>query len=143
MLALLSLRFENVSRIILFHTKGDSMKARQWAVLLVILAVLAGTQTSAFGQILVLEGGTLIDGTGRNPINDAVVVIAGSRILGVGTKGKVAYPPESRVVSTEGKTILPGLIDSHIHLREHMPPMFLHYGVTTVADTNNYIDWTI
>jgi len=119
------------------------MMARQWAVMFVILAFVAGTHTPAFGQTLVLEGGTLIDGTGRNPVNDAVVVIAGSRILGIGTKGKVSYPPGARVVSTEGKTILPGLIDSHIHLREHMPPMFLHYGVTTVADTNNYTDWTI
>jgi imidazolonepropionase-like amidohydrolase len=119
------------------------MMARQWAVLLVALALLVGTQIPAFGQTLVLEGGTLIDGTGRPPVNDAVIVIAGSRILGIGMKGKVAYPPGARVVSTEGKTILPGLIDSHIHLRDHMPPMFLHYGVTTVADTNNYTDWTV
>jgi imidazolonepropionase-like amidohydrolase len=100
-------------------------------------------QIPASAQALVLEGGTLIDGTGRNPVNNAVVVIEGSRITAVGTKGQVTYPPNVRVVNTEGRTILPGLIDSHIHLRDFMPPLFSHYGVTTVADTNNYTNWTI
>jgi imidazolonepropionase-like amidohydrolase len=116
---------------------------RQWTVVIVLLAFLGGSAIQAQSQTLVLEGGTLIDGTGRNPITDAVVVIEGSKIKAVGTKGRVSYPSNARIVNTAGKTILPGLIDSHIHLREHMPPMFSHYGITTVADTNNYTDWTI
>ncbi len=117
--------------------------AKQWAVIFLVSGFLAGTAISGQSQALVLEGGTLIDGTGRNPISDAVVVIEGSRIQAVGTKGRVSYPRNARIVNTEGRTILPGLIDSHIHLRDHMPPMFLRYGVTTIADTNNYTDWTI
>jgi predicted amidohydrolase YtcJ len=117
--------------------------AKQWAVIFVVLAFFAGTTLFGQSQALVLEGGTLIDGTGRNPISDAVVVIEGSRIQAVRTRGRVSYPRNARIVNTQGRTLLPGLIDSHIHLRDYMPPMFLPYGVTTVADTNNYTDWTI
>jgi imidazolonepropionase-like amidohydrolase len=94
-------------------------------------------------DVVVLEGGTLIDGTGKAPVNDAVVVIEGNRIKAVGVKGKVSYPQNARVIKTDGRTILPGLIDGHIHLKEYMPPMFLHYGVTTVGDTNNHTEWSI
>ena len=85
----------------------------------------------------------MIDGTGGPPIRDAVVVVEGSRIRAVGTKGQVSYPPNAQVINTEGRTILPGLVDSHVHLRDHMLPMFLPYGVTTIADTNNYTSWSI
>ena len=117
--------------------------ARQWVVILMIVGFLAEAEISGQSRTLVLEGGTLINGTGGNPTSDAVIVIEGSRILAVGTKGQVSYPQNAQIVNTEGKTILPGLIDSHIHLRDYMPPMFLPYGVTTIADTNNYTDWTI
>ena len=113
------------------------------AFVAVALTLLLSLPSDAQPQTMVLEGGTLIDGRGGNPINDAVVVIEGSRIKAVGVRGRVSYPQGARVVSTEGRTILPGLIDPHIHLRDYMPPMFLRYGVTTVGDTNNYTDWII
>ena len=99
----------------------------------------------AWGQneTLVIEGGTLIDGTGRNPVRDAVVVIEGSRIKAVGTKGSVSYPAGARVINGEGKTILPGLIDAHVHISAYMHPLFLHYGVTTIMDTANPTDWIL
>src|SRR5689334_9750798 len=117
---------------------------RSWIVWLVlVVAVSIPLQLSAQNQVLVLEGGTLIDGTGKAPVNDAVVVIEGSRIKAVGVKGKISYPPNAQVVKTEGRTILPGLVDSHIHLKDYMAPMFLRYGVTTVGDTNNHTEWSI
>jgi imidazolonepropionase-like amidohydrolase len=116
---------------------------RQRAVIFAVLLFFAVSGVSAQGQTLVLDGGTVIDGTGGPPIPDAVVVIEGTRIREVGTKGQVSYPSDARVINTEGQTILPGLIDSHIHLRDHMLPMFLPYGVTTIADTNNYTSWSL
>ena len=104
-----------------------------------LLSLLADAQVPT----LVLEGGTLIDGKGGTPINDAVVVIEGSRIKSVGVRGQLSYPQTARVVRAEGRTILPGLIDPHVHLRDYMPPLFLRYGVTTVGDTNNYTDWIL
>src|SRR4051812_34004040 len=111
------------------------------AFLTVPLQVVAQTPT------VILEGGTLIDGTGRNPINNAVVVIEGNRIKSVDTKGQVSYPSNAIVINTEGRTILPGLIDGHVHLDiyypSYMAQMLLHYGVTTMADLNNQTDWIL
>ena len=117
---------------------------RLWSGCILLIAALLGPHHSyAQDRVLVLEGGTLIDGTGRGPVNEAVVVIEGTRIKAVGTRGQIAYPQNATVIRTEGRSILPGLIDSHIHLRDYMPQMFLRYGVTTVADTNNHTDWII
>src|SRR6266550_1940753 len=65
-------------------------------------------------RTLVLEGGTLIDGTGRAPIPDAVVVVQGTRITAVGRRGQVPVPANANVINVTGRTILPGLIDSHV-----------------------------
>jgi imidazolonepropionase-like amidohydrolase len=98
---------------------------------------------SAQAQTLVIEGGTLINGTGGTPLDNAVVVIEGSRIKAVGSKGKVSYPPNSRVIKEEGKFILPGLIDVNTHYRGWDPQMFLHYGVTTAYDGSGPTEWMV
>jgi imidazolonepropionase-like amidohydrolase len=116
-----------------------------WFVAMVML--LSVLQLPAQTPTVVLEGGTLIDGTGREPVNNAVVVVEGNRIKSVGTKGQVSYPSNARIINTEGRTILPGLVDGHVHLDiyfpSYMPQMLLHYGVTTMADLNNDTDWIL
>ncbi len=93
---------------------------------------------------LVIQGGTLIDGTGRQPLEDAVVVIAGERIKAVGKRGAVALPRGARVIDVKGKTILPGLIDGHCHLLDFMGEIYLHLGITTCPDiTQNDDEWTL
>ena len=117
---------------------------RAWAGWIVLMAAVLGPlQVQAQDQTLVLEGGMLIDGTGRAPISDAVIVIDGSRIKAVGSRGQVSYPANARVIRTDGRTILPGLVDAHVHIRDYMPPMFLRYGVTTVADTHDPTEWSL
>jgi len=75
--------------------------------------------TIAQQRVLVLEGGTVIDGTGKPPIPDAVVVVEGDRIKAIGPRGRVQYPPAANVIRANGRTILPGLIDGHVHLRDY------------------------
>jgi N-acetylglucosamine-6-phosphate deacetylase len=48
-------------------------------------------------------------------ISDAVVVIQGSKILAVGQRGKVDLPRGVREIHAEGKIIVPGFVDVHIH----------------------------
>jgi imidazolonepropionase-like amidohydrolase len=69
-------------------------------------------------KLVVIEGGTLIDGTGGRPIEDSVVVIDGERIGAAGEEGDVKIPSDAKKIEVDahGKTVLPGLIDSHLHL---------------------------
>jgi imidazolonepropionase-like amidohydrolase len=60
----------------------------------------------------------LLDGTGKPPIKDGVVIIEGNKITKVGKKGKVDLPQGGDVefIDAGGKTIMPGMIDSHVHI---------------------------
>jgi imidazolonepropionase-like amidohydrolase len=61
---------------------------------------------------LVLEGGTLIDGSGRDPVAGTQVVVEGGRIVSVGGQ----RPRGAQPLEVTGLTVLPGLIDLHTHM---------------------------
>lgn len=63
-----------------------------------------------------IENGTVIDGTGNDAEKNVVVVIEGSKITGVGPKGSTTIPDDAKVINATGKIVMPGLIDSHMHL---------------------------
>jgi len=63
-----------------------------------------------------IVGATLIDGTGGAPLPEAVVIVNGDRIETVGTRDTVQLPPDAEVIDAKGKYLLPGLIDSHVHV---------------------------
>ena len=65
--------------------------------------------------IIVLLGATLIDGSGRAPLKNSVVVIEGDRIVAVGRRGQVKVPREARVIDARGMVVAPGFIDAHNH----------------------------
>lgn len=67
----------------------------------------------------VLIGGTLIDGTGRDPIRGAGIVMKDGRIDAAGPTGELRYGRDAEVVDVGGLVIMPGLIDSHTHLTYH------------------------
>jgi imidazolonepropionase-like amidohydrolase len=67
-------------------------------------------------QPIALTGGTLIDGSGAAPLRDAVVTIDGGRIVAAGPHGLTTVPPAARVFDVTGRTVMPGLIDGHVHL---------------------------
>lgn len=63
-----------------------------------------------------IVGATLVDGTGRPPIPDSVVIVAGGRISRVGRVSDTAVPEHVPTTDAHGKTLLPGLIDAHTHV---------------------------
>ncbi len=63
-----------------------------------------------------IYGALLIDGTGMEPVADGVVVVRDGRIHAVGSRSRVAVPAEAQRVDADGLTLLPGLIDTHVHL---------------------------
>ncbi|HUH61382.1 MAG TPA: amidohydrolase family protein [Terracidiphilus sp.] len=84
-----------------------------------VIVILLSCSISLQGQaknVVVLEGARLIDGSGAAPRENAAVVIEGDHITAIGTAGKTHYPKGARVVDVRGRTIVPGLINSHGHL---------------------------
>jgi imidazolonepropionase-like amidohydrolase len=70
----------------------------------------------------VFKGGTLIDGNGGDPVADSVVVVDGDRISAAGVVPEGAVPDGAEIVDISGKTVMPGLIDAHIHLTGLLTP---------------------
>ncbi len=86
---------------------------------------------------LALVGATLIDGTGSAPIPDAVILIGGGRILGVGTRASMTIPPGTPVRNLRGTTLLPGFVNAHAHseqLTAEQMRTWTRAGVTTIRD---------
>src|SRR5689334_16844759 len=83
-------------------------------ILLLACGLVAWLAADGRAQPLVVRGGTLIDGSGRPPIDDVQIVIRDGVIVEVGL---ATAPPSgtATIVDARGKYILPGLIVSHIH----------------------------
>jgi len=64
---------------------------------------------------IVILGATLIDGSGRAPIKDSVVVIRGDSVIAVGRRNQVKVPKDARVIDARGMVVAPGFIDAHNH----------------------------
>jgi imidazolonepropionase-like amidohydrolase len=64
----------------------------------------------------------LWDGTGRAVVSNAVTLVRAGRIICAGAAGECRIPPGARIIDAQGKWLIPGLIDSHVHL------LFLTHG---------------
>lgn len=66
---------------------------------------------------LLINNGTLINGTGETPIQNAAVLIKDNNIVAVGREDSIEIPNEKiTIVDVKGSFILPGFIDVHVHL---------------------------
>jgi imidazolonepropionase-like amidohydrolase len=82
------------------------------AFALLIASVPAAAQSTA------LVGGTVIDGTGKQAMANAVVVVTGDRIACVGTAMQCPVPRGATRVDATGRFITPGLVDAHVHFSQ-------------------------
>ncbi|MFJ5958105.1 amidohydrolase family protein [Paenarthrobacter sp. NPDC092416] len=74
------------------------------------------TTPAPSGVALRLTGARLIDGTGSDPVENAEILIDGDRITYAGPYRPGFDDPSVTAVDLSGRTIMPGFIDSHIHL---------------------------
>ncbi len=65
---------------------------------------------------LVIVAERLIDGTGRDPLERAAIVIEDGRIAAVGERSSLTIPPGAEVLEDDDLTLLPGFMDMHVHL---------------------------
>jgi imidazolonepropionase-like amidohydrolase len=73
-------------------------------------------EPAPIAPVIAIVGATLWDGTGRAPVPNAVTLVRHDRILCAGAAGECVIPAQSRVIDAKGQYLIPGLIDSHVHL---------------------------
>jgi imidazolonepropionase-like amidohydrolase len=73
-------------------------------------------QPDPLPSTIAIIGATLWDGTGRAPVPGAVTLVRGQRILCAGGAGECPVPKGARIIDARGQFLIPGLIDSHVHL---------------------------
>src|SRR5688500_6004566 len=101
----------------------NSILIRSLAVLLVAAAVAvsvgsapAGAQAPAQNRGTVFTGARIVVGDGR-AIENGAFIVDGGRFAWVGVLGDAKVPPGATRVDLTGKTVIPALIDTHVHLR--------------------------
>lgn len=88
--------------------------------------------------------------------NDQVVLVRNGRIVAMGSRSQIPVPPEAHVIDGEGRYLVPGLTDAHVHLDgdgtrfgTSRPdfgdgPLYLAHGVTTVINLRGlpeHLEW--
>ncbi len=63
-----------------------------------------------------ITNGTLIDGRGGPPVTDGAVLVEAGRIVAAGARATVTARPDATAIDARGGWILPGLIDTHVHV---------------------------
>jgi len=86
-------------------------------------------ETTTKGPVKALHCGTLIDGRGGKPVKNAVVLIQGNRITKVGEKGKLKPPSAAEQIDCSRYTVMPGMMDLHIHTAMHNCMTFHNHRV--------------
>lgn len=99
--------------------------------------------------VVALTNVRIIDGTGRPPLENQTIIIAGTAIQNVGPAASVTIPRDAEVLDLSGRTIIPGIVGMHEHLyfsvfldengspthqdmRYSFPRLYLAAGVTTI-----------
>ena len=100
---------------------------------------------------IIFKHAHLIDGRGGDPIPDATLVVSGSKIEALFPEGTGRSVPTGRVIDLKGKTLMPGLIDAHVHpgnvmYRLHqtaaLPPAVYVHRVTKILETDLNLGFT-
>ena len=100
-----------------------------------------------YKKVIALTNARIISMKRHEVIENGTIIIEGNRIKDIGTNSDVTIPKNAFIQNCEGKTIIPGLIDMHMHA---IPPNHtlkqnwwsylasLSYGVTTMRDPSNF-----
>lgn len=136
------------------NTRSRSVLTIGLTIVVLVASPLSSWSTETRGgaagavDLIVIKGARLIDGNGKPPVENAVIVIEGEKIKAVFREGEAPIPSGAVVINAVGKSILPGLIDVHVHFdgkpgagtsteefgqvrRLHDLKAFLYSGVTT------------
>ena len=104
-------------------------------VVVLIFFVVCSIHVAASSKAIV--GGNVVNPEGAPSIKNAVILIKDNKIIQVRKLGEVKIPRDAEVINIEGKWVIPGMIDSHIHF-------FQSGGIYTrpdVIDLRKYVPY--
>src|SRR5579871_1069207 len=94
------------------------MKRMKCILSIAVLTLAAAVAASAQGQVTAIRAGKMFDPKSGTNLSNQVVLITGDKITDVGPADKVKIPAGATVVDLSKATVLPGLIDGHVHLTD-------------------------
>jgi imidazolonepropionase-like amidohydrolase len=122
-----------------------------FVVLVVLCSARVGSQALR-PPAMIFEGARLIVGDGAPPIEDSAFLVENTTFSRVGRKGELRPPPGTVRIDLTGKTVMPALVDAHVHLgyrkglifsadnytRENLLDIldrFAYYGIAAILET--------
>lgn len=124
------------------------MTKRMWraGAGVVAMAFSGALAMPAAAETVVITGARMVDVVAGKTVANPVVVVVDGRITTVGTAGSVSVPAGAKTIDLAGMTLLPGLIDMHVHLTsdptlgyysdlEHVPAFNMVVGVSNAGKT--------
>jgi imidazolonepropionase-like amidohydrolase len=78
------------------------------------------------GNFIAIKNGVLWDGSGSDPLTDAVILVKDNIIVDVGSSKDVDVPEEAKLIDAKECTVMPGLMDLHVHIFQMVGPLDYH-----------------
>ena len=93
----------------------------------------------------VISGGTIIDGLGGKPVQSGALLIEDGKIAAVGNPNEIASTPNATTIDATGKFVMPGIIDSHVHVTPNQdipddPRVHLRVGFNAINTLRQSLD---
>lgn len=107
-------------------------EGRLWPVLLPLLVIAPASPPD--DPAIAIVDVRLLAMDGSHARDGQSVLVEGNRIAWVGPTGSLPAPPGTVLVNGRGRTLMPGLVDMHVHLDRADLDSYLAHGVTTVRN---------
>src|SRR6202162_3777216 len=112
------------------------MKRLKCALSIALFILAAAVVVSAQGQVTAVRAGKMFDPKSGTNLANQVVLITGDKITDVGPADRVKIPDGAKVIDLSKATVLPGLIDGHVHLTDAQGNLQHQMMVALFSDTS-------
>ena len=120
-------------------------KIALYFILFIFIGCSKNTQNN---HIVVLDGVSIIDGTGNNLKPSMSIIIKNDTIMNIFEEGDFDYPANAKIIKLHNKYVIPGLFDMHAHMpqKEYQKEIcrtLLDFGITTIRNPGGGIVATV